>query len=360
MIYIDASRYSNTKKRTGVENYSYFLIGELIKSHGEEITLVSPRKINLKAKQIIIPFPRLWTQLRLSWEIFKNQKIDNLFVPSHVLPLITPKKSTITIHDVVFKYSPESYSLASRVYLNWSTKFAVKHATSIIVPSEATKKDLITFYKASAKKIHVIPLGFEAPKTAPSTAEEKKVLQKLSLETGKYFLYIGRIEHKKNSDNLIKAFQEFSKTNPKVKLVLAGKLGHGGEEILSQTKAAENKNILITGYVSEEEKSALLNHATAFIFPSRFEGFGLPLLEAMHHKLPIIASDIPTSKEIMGGQAHYFEVDDSKGLVAQMEAVMSKAAKQDVHLNVYGDSLKEYSWKKCSDKVYQVLSSESA
>ena len=134
MIYIDASRYSNTGKRTGVENYSYHLINELVKKSGRHITLISPRRIELDVKQIIIPFPRLWTLIRLSWEILTNRKINNLFVPSHVLPLIHPKKTIITIHDVVFKYSPESFGLFSRLYLNWATKFAVKHADRIITP----------------------------------------------------------------------------------------------------------------------------------------------------------------------------------------------------------------------------------
>jgi len=118
MIYIDASRYNNTKKRTGVENYSYYLINELVKSEPENITLISPKKISLDVNQIIIPFPRLWTQIRLSWEVFKNKKINNLFVPSHVLPIIYPKKTTITIHDVAWRRFPKSYGLLSRLYLD--------------------------------------------------------------------------------------------------------------------------------------------------------------------------------------------------------------------------------------------------
>ena len=162
MIYIDASRYNNTEKRTGVENYSYFLINELVKAHPKEIILITPKKIELPVPQIVIPFPRLWTHLRLSWEIFKTKNIQRLFVPSHVLPLFYAKKSVITIHDVAFKDSPQSYSWKSRWYLNWAAKFAVKNAYKIIVPSEKTKEDLIKFYHCEESKIAVIPLGFKA------------------------------------------------------------------------------------------------------------------------------------------------------------------------------------------------------
>ena len=110
MLYIDASRYNNTEKRTGVENYSFFLINELARIAPNDITLISPKKADLNLKQIVIPFPRLWTQIRLSWEIFRNKKIDNLFVPSHVMPIIHPDNTTITIHDVAFRRFPVSMS----------------------------------------------------------------------------------------------------------------------------------------------------------------------------------------------------------------------------------------------------------
>jgi glycosyltransferase involved in cell wall biosynthesis len=251
MLYVDASRYNNTAKKTGVENYSFFLINELIKLCPNDITLISPKKIPLDARQIVIPFPRLWTQIRLSWEIWRNKKIDNLFVPSHVLPLITPKNSTITIHDVAFKHLPESYGFLSSLYLDWAAKFAVKHAKKIIVPSQTTKKDLIDLYKCPADKIHVIPLGFSAKATDVNSDEEPKVIGHWSLVIGHYLLYVGRIEHKKNTDTLIKAFCIFAEKDPEKKLVLAGSKGRGGEEILNSIPDKIKDRVIVTGYVSE-------------------------------------------------------------------------------------------------------------
>lgn len=353
MIYIDASRYSNTGKRTGVENYSYFLINKLVEKHGNEITLISPRPIDLDVKQIIIPFPRLWTLLRLSWEIFKNRKINNIFVPSHVLPVVYPDKTCITIHDVVFKYSPESYGVFSRIYLDWATKFAVRNASSIIVPSEATKQDLIKFYKAKSSKISVVHLG-HVP-TEKTETDRGQTLEKYGLEKDKYFLYIGRLEYKKNTDTLLKAFQKFNHKNPGVKLVLAGFAGHGGEEIIQRMPKSLDEDVVLTGYISGEEKSTLLENALCFVFPSRFEGFGLPLLEAMDARLPIIASDIPSSREVAEDSATFFKKESSSELSELMDKMVSKKEFGERLVQNHQKNLSRFSWEKCAEEVYKAL-----
>lgn len=346
MIYIDASRLNNTEKRTGVENYSYFLIHELAKKHPKKLTLISPKKIDLRVRQIIIPFPRLWTQVRLSWKILGNKKIKNLFVPSHVMPIIYPKNTTITIHDVAFKRYPESYGKLSRWYLNWGTKFAVKHAQKIIVPSKTTKRDLKKFYRADERKIHIIPLGIEkAPNSQLQTPNSK-------LPTQSYFLYIGRLERKKNTALLVKAFKNFSETNPNIKLILAGKPGVGYEEFKNEIN---HPKILHLGYVSEEEKWNLLRNCLAFIFPSKYEGFGLPLLEAMQAKAPIIASKIPTSYDIAKGSALFFKSNDSKALTKQMHEIEKKPEVRKKLIENHSITLKKYSWKKCAMETWRVL-----
>lgn len=351
MIYIDASRFNNTSQKTGVENYSYFLINELVKLDSKDITLISPRKIDLPAKQIIIPFPRLWTQIRLSWKILWNRKIDNLFVPSHVMPIIHPKNTTITIHDVAFKRYPKSYGYLSRLYLNWGTKFAVKHAKNIIVPSVTTKKDLIKYYAANEDKIVVIPLGYKTQcKDALRCASK---IGKYTLKAKSYFLFVGRIESKKNVQTLIKAFNDVSKIHPHIKLVLAGKPGVGGDKIMEMCQGVPD--IITTGYVSDEEKWALLKNCLCFVFPSLFEGFGIPLLEAMDANVPIIASKIPTSYEIAKENALFFEPHNVKALVKHMKNIIEKPELCKHLTQNHTISLKKYSWRNCASKTLKVL-----
>ncbi|MBN1258599.1 glycosyltransferase family 4 protein [Candidatus Peregrinibacteria bacterium] len=355
MIYIDASRYNNTAKRTGVENYSFHLINELVRLKPHGITLISPKKIDLPVKQIIISFPRLWTQVRLSWEILRNKKIDNLFVPSHLLPLAHPANSTITIHDVAFKHHPESYGRLSRWYLDYGARQAVKKANRIIVPSDTTKLDLIHLYKANPDKIAVIPLGFSPSDVKVTVSEAKKIMGKWKLDIGNYFLYLGRIEHKKNTDNLIKAFQVFAHYNKKVKLVLAGFPGRGGTEILRNIPPSVAERIVVTGYVDEKTKEVLLKNALCFIFPSRYEGFGLPLLEAMHAGIPIIASKIPTSYEIAKGNALFFETENPSMLAHLMARVAESGSLREKMVKQHKETLKKYSWKECAEKTLELF-----
>jgi len=355
MIYIDASRYNNTAQRTGVENYSFFLINELVRLAPDDIALVSPRKIDLKIPQIIIHFPRLWTQVRLSWEVWRNKKIDNLFVPSHLMPLIHPKNTTITIHDVAFKRFPEAYGLLSRWYLNWGTKFAVKHARRIIVPSETTRQDLVQFYKADPDKITVVPLGFAPPEIELTTDDIEATLEKYHLKFRHYFLFIGRIETKKNLNVLIRAFEEIREKHPHMKLVLAGKPGVGGNEIL---KSIDNPNIIVTGYISEQEKWSLLANTLAFVFPSLFEGFGLPLLEAMAAGVPIIASRLRTSYEIAKDNALFFEPEDAGALAHHLKALVEQKEWWSHLIQNHETTLSEYTWEKCAEETLRVLISD--
>lgn len=352
MIFIDASRYSNTAHRTGVENYSYFLINELVKQAPEAITLVSPRAIDLPVEQIIIPFPRLWTQVRLSWEVLRNKKINNLFIPSHLMPLIHPKNTIITLHDVAFKRFPEAYGFLSRWYLNWGTRRAVRRARHIIVPSETTKKDLIQFYKADPNKITVIPLGFAPPEITLNETDIENALEEYHLKSRHYFLFVGRIETKKNLVTLIRAFEGIRDKHPHLKLVLAGKLGVGGEAIV---KSIKDPNIIITGYLSEKTKWSLMANTLAFVFPSLFEGFGLPLLEAMAAGVPIIASRLRTSYEIAKDNALFFEPKDVQTLARHLKTLAEQKDWWPHLIQNHEATLANYTWERCAEETMKVL-----
>ena len=352
MIYIDASRYSLTEQKTGVENYSVHLINELIRLAPNEITLIAPTKIDLPVPQITIPFPRLWTQVRLSFEIWKNKKIDNLFVPSHVMPWISPKNTVTTIHDVAFRRLPSSYSLASRLYLDWGAKYAVKHARHIIVPSEATKKDLIDFYKADPQKITVIPLGFEPINLQIQADESERILGRYALRPTNYFLFVGRIESKKNIQTLIDAYNLLSSKSINAQLVLAGKPGVGSDEIFSKLG---NPNIVVTGYVDDKTKQALMQNALAFVYPSLFEGFGIPLLEAMAANLPIIASKIPSSWELAKDNALFFDPQNAEELAGLMEKVAKEEDFRRLMTQNHTKTLEQYSWKRCAEETLNLL-----
>jgi len=177
-------------------------------------------------------------------------------------------------------------------------------------------------------------------------------LRHYKIQTAKYFLFIGRIETKKNIHTLLKAFKEISNNHPTIKLVLAGKPGVGGEEIL---KNLNRDKVVITGYITETDKKALLENCLAFVFPSLFEGFGLPLLEAMNANVPIIASKIPTSYEIAKQNALFFKPHDTKALAHNLEMIIGNEDLRKKLTTHHAKTLSQYSWKNCAKQTLALL-----
>lgn len=352
MIYIDASRSLVTQK-TGVEYYSYELIRQLVQDHPNEITLFTPHPIDLPVAQRVIPGRRLWTQGRLSWALSKDKTVTNLFIPSHVLPVVHPSNSVVTLHDVAFRYFPQSYTFWQRLYLDWSTRFALLHARSIVVPSAATKSDLVQFYNAGSEKIFVIPHGYAPHSLSADPLKTKEVMERYYLLSKKYFLYIGRIEAKKNLVLLIQAFKAFLKQDSSYRLVLAGKPGTRVQEVYDA--AAGDPSIVFTDYIDVDTKAVLLQNARVFVFPSLYEGFGFPLLEAMAAGLPIVASDIPASREVAAEGALFFPAHDALGLTEQLSRLTRDTLLNDSLRVQQKNILARYSWKRCAEETWRLL-----
>lgn len=363
-IGIDASRYADSEA-TGVEWYSYHIINSLIdefsgrKSH--ELVLYSRNKVKIKGvKNKVLPAKRLWTLWTLSGEMRHNPP-DALFVPSHVLPLHLPKKSVIMIHDVAFKNLRKSYSFFQYHYLNWATKFAVKNATKIIVPSEATADDLMKFFKCPKEKIEVVYHGFTAPKV--SDKEIDKVMKNSEIfkyfeitKDSPYILFVGRLESKKNLVRLVEAFDNFRESHPEYRLILAGKRGVGFERLLRAINRLRMANsVIMPGYVTEEEKAALYKYCKVFAFPSLYEGFGLPILEAFHHKKPVLTSHFSCLPEVAGDGACYVDPYDREVMTAALERLVNDEnfAEKLVHLGT--ERLKSFTWKKAAEQTLKII-----
>lgn len=366
-IGIDASRF-NLKSGTGVELYSVKIIQAFIDhfKHDKEHTLIlySPRKLMLYKTQTIkhriIPFKRMWTKIRLSIEMLFH-KPDVLFVPSHVLPHFAPKKSVIMIHDVAFVHQKNVYSRFQYWYLKKTTKYAVKKASDILVPSEATKKDLKSFFKCPEKKIHVIPHGFDFKPKSLGIEFEGEVLDNMSLKRrDNYMLFIGRLEAKKNVERLIDAFMGFAEKFPTWKLVLAGMRGVGFNKILKKaTKKDAFKNIIMPGYITENEKHVLLKYCNAFVFPSLYEGFGFPVLEAFAYKKPVIASRSTSIPEVAGEGAIYVDPLSISSIKEGLEKIITNPRLKERTLQNQAGQLSKFKWDEAAAKTIEVILSFS-
>lgn len=373
-IGIDASRYKH-ETATGVEWYSYHIINglleEALKKEDVEVVLYSREELDIpkefehprKIRKKVLKAKRFWTLWKLSMEMRKN-KPDVLFVPSHTLPLIRPKFSVITIHDTAFKYLKKSYSKMQYWYLNWSTKYAVKYAGRIIVPSEATKQDLIHFFGCPAYKIVVIPHGFKKPHKQQNERGEAEVSENLKIfgfedpsrERNPYIFFVGRLESKKNLVRLVEAFAVFSENHPRWRLVLAGKPGVGFEEIFDKVRSLRlESRVVMPGYVDENEKEYLYRNCDIFAFPSLYEGFGLPILEAFYYGKPIVTSHVSCMPEVAGDAAVYCDPFDPLGIARCLEKLANDGDFAGKLAENGRERLKLFTWESSVKKTFDVL-----
>jgi len=321
-IGIDATP-ANRDKKTGTEWYTYHLIEAMkqLPLNGDEVFLYSQFGLqgNLAElpegwheKHLQWPVRRGWIPLRLSLEMLINPP-DVLFVPANVLPMVSPRCTVTTVHDVGFRDMPGLYEDWLRKRLESSTKRAVAKAAKIVSVTQFTKERLVAEFGAKVDKIDVVHSAFDDVSFRPlDETVVDQVRDKYGLGKN-LFLYIGRLEEKKNVAVLIKAFDRFKANDNDFQLVLAGSAGYGYEKIKSLIDSSKYCNsIKELGWVEQGDLPALMNAATAFVFPSNYEGFGIPILEAMASGTAVIASDIPPLREV-GGQAAVF-VDPANGV----------------------------------------------
>lgn len=357
VIGIDANPAMRGQK-TGTEWYAARLIAEL-----RQLALLSSHELRLYASESLPlskgeqggvtilrwPFKRFWTQGRLSWEMLRRPP-DVLFVPAHALPQIHPKKIVTTIHDVGFRRFPKLYEGKARRYLEATTKYAVKKCVKIFTPSEFTKAELIELYHASADNIVVTPL---APGQSAASPTQSQSTPK------HYFLTVSRLEAKKNIVSIIRAFELFKSrrgVGDPFELVLVGKPGFGYPEIKQAiARSSARASIRELGFVDEATLSTLMHSATAYLYPSWYEGLGISALEAMAYGAPLVASDIAALREAAGEAAIYVSPGAVEDWARAMTRLVDDGERQ-AELRVLGQSrVAGLSWQKTAELTWNTL-----
>lgn len=367
LIGIDASRANNAQK-TGVEWYAFFLIEELKKIVPDDVKVIlySEKPLegdlgilpaNWSSKVLRWPPRRFWTQIRMSYEML-FQAPDVLFVPAHVFPLIHPKHTVMTVHDVAALRFPKSYNFFERWYSLWSAKYAVKHLWKIIVPSLFTKNELKALLNTDQKNIEVLHHGFDHKFTEKkSEIEIAETLTKYKIQKP-FFLSIGRLEEKKNTVGTVRAFEQFKNQDhhDKYQLVLIGKPGYGSEKVEAAIHTSKfAKDIIHPGYVEQRDIAAIFQAAEVFVFPTWYEGFGIPVLEAFAAGVPVITSKNTSTEEIAGDAALRVEPQDIEALADAMQTLCTNADLRQKLVEKGHARVKEFSWEKCARETLKVL-----
>ena len=360
LIGIDASRALRAR-RTGTENYSLQLIRHLL-ALGSEHTFrlycdrVPPDGVfgsEATPELRVMPFPRLWTHVRLSWEMVR-QPPDVLFVPAHVLPLHHPRRSVVTIHDLGYLHYPQAHTRWQRAYLRWSTGWNAHQSAHLLLDSETTKADLAARHRVPPEKMTVVYPGWDEtlhPLAGAAALEDVRARYGLDRP---YILHVGTLQPRKNLVRLVEAFARMRDTN--LQLVLAGKKGWLAEPIFRKVEELRlGDAVRFPGYVEDADLSALLSGAVCFAFPSLYEGFGFPVLEAQACGTPVVASNISSVPEVAGDAALFVDPHDTEALAAALARVLHDEALRADLIEEGFANVQRFSWRRCAEQTLAVL-----
>lgn len=359
-IGIDASRALNDAP-TGTEGYSYHLIRALLPHLGvQRRTRLYFRSTPAPdafpgAELRVIPFPRLWTHVRLSWEMARHAP-DLLFVPAHVLPPVRPKWTLVTIHDLGYCYFPEAHPRRQRLYLDWSTRWNARVASHILADSSATRNALVREYGTDAAKITVAYPGYDSNLAPVRDAATLAAVQTRYAIPGPYILFIGRLQPRKNLARLIEAFARLAPDRPDLSLVLAGPAGWLAEPIRARVRELGlEERVLFPGYVADADKAALISGAQVFAYPSLYEGFGFPVLEAQACGVPLLASNTSSLPEVVGDGGLLVDPLDETAIAEGLARLLDDMMLRRTLVALGSANLRRFSWETTAQTVLTVI-----
>ncbi|MBC7872320.1 MAG: glycosyltransferase family 4 protein [Chitinophagaceae bacterium] len=353
-IAIDASR-TTAAHITGTENYAIELIRAIIRHNtADEITLyfrdTPPSDLFPFSERVIvktIPFRRIWTHVRFAAALWRDRP-DVVFVPAHTLPFFFPGKAIVTVHDLGYKIFPQAHPPRSRWYLDLTTRYSAHRAAVVLADSQATAEDLMRFYGTASDKIRVVYPGVHAPVIGDIPAMRRKY----GLPE-RYFLFIGTLQPRKNIERIVAAYARWREKNPSedMKLVLAGAKGW----LYDEAWTADVPGVIFPGYIDDADKGALIAGAQALVFPTLYEGFGFPVVEAMHCGTPVIASVTSSLPELVGEAGLLVDPLDVEAIASAMDKLV---AQDDLHMTLRAKGrvqAAKFTWDGAGESVLEIL-----
>ncbi len=308
---------------------------------------------NFQVKIVNVAWYGLAEQLVLPIVLYRL-KPDLVHFPHFNVPILYRAKFIVTIHDLIMTKFP-SRKTSTLNYFTFSfkrlayqiiIKSAVKRAKNIIAVSNFTAQDIVNYFhlnKAQSQKIKVIYEGL-------SLINEKQDIKLLDLPE-KYFLYVGNAYPHKNLEFLIKTFKDFLLTHPDFYLILVGNKNYFYKQLETWAKAylaSVSKRVIFAGFIDDNDLISYYRQAKAYIFPSLYEGFGLPALEAFQQQLPVLSSNSSCLPEVLGEAALYFDPNRAEELLEKMETIIKNQDLKNKLILAGQEQLKKYSWQQAA------------
>lgn len=304
---------------------------------------------------------KLWTLFGLSMKLFSDKnRIDIFFSPTHYLPFYVPKPSTISILDISYLHFPKLFKKRDLYQLKFWGRYSINKAKKIITISKSSKNDIIKAYGVLEDKISVIypgvkyeTLNSKSEINAKFKMQNSKFLEEKYNVRKEYVLFVGTLQPRKNIIRLIEAF---SRLKTDLQLVIIGKKGWMWEDILKAPKKfGVEEKVKFLHTVSDDELPNFYKNAICFVLPSLYEGFGLPVLEAMKYGCPVLTSNISSLPEVGGEAALYFDPQSTEDIAKSLESIIQNPELRKELVQKGYQQVKKFSWEKTARETLRVL-----
>ncbi|OPL07658.1 MAG: hypothetical protein AVO33_04205 [delta proteobacterium ML8_F1] len=345
---------------SGMGNYTVELFNELVRYPGHEyvVFLSCPGGLEKrldKGIQVVCLSQEAKTGLGLLFlEQFvlpfylRRHRIDLVFAPAYTLPLLSGKPSLVTVHDMIYKMRIDGGSLKAYWYRRFFYTASLKKAWRILTISQASRRDIIKYFPKQ-KNISVIPLG---PVTYPLSRQKKPSGVR---DEGPFLLMVGAVLPRKNSLRVIKALLSLEERED-LKLVIAGEVNGQSREVIDFIRNQGLKErVIVTGSLSIEELAWCYAHGEILVFPSLYEGFGLPPLEAMAAGMPVIASSTTSLPEVVGEAGILVDPFSVEEIARAIEKILTEASLKETLVRRGYDRAKAFSWEKTALETLSVI-----
>lgn len=357
------------KKKSGVGRYLVSLLDFLQKAdtentyflfiHDDDISGFNITSYNFKLIPVKSKYLRnVW--LRLLWEQFvlpgelKKHKIDLLHSPHYTMPYFSRVKHVVTFHDMSFFIVPKVHNFAKRYLFRVYMWLTVRRAQAVISDSYATLEDIRRILKVKGDNITVVPLGADK-RFFDSADADKNLLKSYGIEDG-YFLYVGMIDARKNLVRMLKAYNSLpQEIKDKYKFVICGRKNWMYEEVFSYFNENNlQKDVVFTGFVKDEDLPDIYKGAKLLLYVSIYEGFGLPLVEAMASGLPCITANVSSMKEVAGDAGLKVDPYNENEIRDAIIELVSDEELYDTLVEKGFKQAEKYTWSNCAEKTLEV------
>jgi len=323
---------SRNYRGAGINSYIYHLLrhlGQFGLHHRYSVFLSERRFVDQRLTLHYSRWPTHRPLVRILWEqlaqpvILRRMGVDLLHAMAFAGPLATPCPFVVTIYDLSFLRYPEAFRPWNRWYLSCFTAHSARRARRVIAISQSTRRDVVTRLKVPAERVTVVYCGADEAFHPLPSAEVERFRRERGLPD-RFILFLGTLEPRKNLTTLIRAYGRWRQAESNIpKLVIAGGKGWYYDQIFAEVERLGLAGVVIfPGYVTQEELPLWYNAADLFVYPSRFEGFGLPVLEAMACGTPVVTTNVASLPEVAGDAALLVSPDDEEQLIEAMRRVL--------------------------------------